>query len=143
MEDELIDLLVEDLTALSKILCSEEALPPSYVRINASSILRKWLLDGLLSKLSSFTGATYSLKTYETSDVVEIIKNNNQIQFYLAGGIMLDGIPMRGFYVSDNEAPPDGKLEIPKTQLKLFTQSQFLKSKRSIPSTHPILPTRK
>lgn len=128
----LINQLHEDLTALANFLFSRDPLPPSYVRITAAAVLRKWFLDGWINKLSAATGARYSFKTHDTSTVVQAIEKEPSIEFFMTAGINLNGVPMRGIYVSKASAPVGGGAIIPvdKMPLELFKPSKLLKCKR-------------
>jgi hypothetical protein len=132
MEKELIDQLYEDISGLAKFLTSPNPLPPSYVRITATAILRKWLIDGWINRLASLTGAVYTFKSYDTSQVVHSIQNQPSVTFFMAAGVYLNGVPMRGIYASDAPPPNEGKalLPIDKMDLTLFKPNQLLISKR-------------
>ncbi len=131
MIEKLVDQLYEDLEALLKFLISKDPIPPSYARIVATAIVRKWLVDGLINKLSSLNGATFSFQTHDTTEVVEAIKANPQITFFTAAGINLDGVPIKGIYTSNSSASANGSAELPiNMPLKLFKPSELLKSKR-------------
>lgn len=131
MIEQLVDQLYEDLEAMSKFFISKDPLPPSHVRIVAASTLRKWLAESLINKLSSLNGVGFTFLAYDTSDIVDAVKDNTNVTFFVAGGINLDGKPIRGIYASESPAPPNGKTELPvKMPLKHYTPSEFLKSKR-------------
>jgi hypothetical protein len=132
MLKELAQQLSEDLNALSRFLVSSEPLHPSHVRITAAPVLRKWFIEGLINRLSSHANVEYTFNSLCTEDIVSVIESNPAIQFFLTGGIMMDGLPVQGYYVSDNPPPIDGSPEIPikKMRYKLFKPSKLLKSKR-------------
>jgi hypothetical protein len=130
--EELAKQLSEDLNALNKFLVSDKPLPPSHVRITASPILRKWFIEGWINKLAKQAQVEYTFKSLDTDQIVSSIESIPDIQFFLTGGIMMDGLPIRGYYVSDVPPPSDGTQLIPidKMKYRLLKPSHLLKSKR-------------
>lgn len=131
-KESLLNQLREDVQALAELLIREDILPPSHVRILASGILRKWLVEGLIHKLSALTKSQYTFKTYDTKTLIEAIDNNEKITFFMTGGINLDGIPLRGIYASDSPSNINNKPEIPIDSMsrELLKSNQLLNSKR-------------
>ena len=131
MEEALVTQLYEDLDGLIKLLITKEPLPPSHVRIIASSILRKWLVNGLINKLSALNHAKFSFLSSDTSEIVEAVKDNSAITFYMAAGVNLNGVPIHSIYASDSPPPAAGGPEIPvKTQIKNLSPADLLRLKR-------------
>lgn len=131
MQEELVNQLYEDLEGLTKFLISKDPISPSHVRIIATSIVRKWLVDGLINQLSALNGKTFTFAIHDTSEVKVRIKNNSNITFYMAGGIFLGGKIIKGIYTSDSPERKDGKAELPMNlPYKLFKPSELLRSKR-------------
>lgn len=131
MKEQLVDQLYEDLEGLTNLLISKEPLPPSNVRIVASSIIRKWLVDGLINKLSALNGATFSFASHDTTEIVKTINDNSNITFFTTGGIFLGGHPIKGIYTSNSPSNKDRTAELPiDMPYKLFKPSELLKSKR-------------
>jgi len=126
----LIGQLEEDLLALAKLLRGPGPLPTSYVRIIASATLRKWLLDGNLSRAANALGVSFTLPTLDTSAVVEAVGINPAITFFLAGGVRMDGVPIRGYYVA--ETPFTGRPELPIDSMAItrLSPSRYLRSPR-------------
>jgi len=120
----------EDLAALDSLLRRPDPLPPSHVRITASAVLRKWFLDGHLNRLGKSLGVKFSFPVLDTSSIVDAIAGDRSIRFFLAGGVLMNGLPIRGYYVSD--VPYDGQVRLPINSMKMIDvrSSHFLKSHR-------------
>lgn len=120
----------EDLAALAEILVRSDPLPPSHVRVTACAIVRKWLLDGQLNKLANHLGVTFTLPGLDTSAVVSAIERDGDIKFFLTGGVVLDGVPISGFYVSDAAFTGQPALPIHQMSGVVFRPSRYLKAPR-------------
>lgn len=121
--------LEEDLATLSDLLATSGPLQPRVVRSVASAIVRKWLVDGVLNQLAHQLSVKFELPAYDTSEVFVAIYGAPEINFFLAGGITLGGIPIRSIYSS--RLPFSGKAPIPlETSIILYDPSKYLKSKR-------------
>src|SRR4051812_32831767 len=100
--------LEEDTEAFASLLRRADPLPPSHVRIITSSILRKWLIEGLINDLARKTGFRFTFPALDTRAVFEAIRHDQNIRYFCAGGIILDGRAIQGVTVSD--APFTGTL---------------------------------
>ena len=120
----------EDATTRAETLVCEGPLRPSKVRAIASTSVRKWLIDGNLNRLSRTVGGTLTLPAVSTSLAVAEITADNQVRFFMAGGIVLDGELLQGIYLSD--APFQGQPPISREGLvtTLYRPSKYLKSPR-------------
>jgi hypothetical protein len=120
----------EDATTLVETLVTTGPLRPSKVRAVASSVVRKWLIDGHINQLSRVVGETLTLPVVGTDKAVVEIAADPQIRFFMAGGVALDGEPLRGMYLSD--APFMGQVPISREGLAtvMLKPSQYLKSPR-------------
>ena len=132
MKEELAIHLTEDLNALNKFLYSTEPLHPSHVRITASAILRKWFIESWIDKLAKEASVEYTFASLDTTNIVSAIDEDKDIQFFMTGGVNMDGLPIQGYYVSDGPPNSDGTSVIPidKMEYKLFKPSRLLNSKR-------------
>lgn len=101
----------EDTEALAHFLIRDDPLPPSHVRIVAAAIARKWLIDNKVSELGKEVGCDFTLPVLDTSQVESTIATGASIRFFMAGGVALNGVPIRGYYVSDE--PFCGDILIP------------------------------
>lgn len=121
--------LEEDLTTLSELLIRSDPLPPRHVRAVGSAIVRKWLVDGVLNQLANELSVKFELPAYETSEVFSALPQAPEINFFLAGGIYLGGLPIRSIYSS--KAPYSGTPPIPiETSIALYSPGKYLSSKR-------------
>lgn len=119
----------EDLAVLYDVLNTPSPLSPQKVRLVASSTVRKWLLDGHINQLAKELDVLFELPAYDTTEVFKSIENGAPINFFLAGGIMLGGIPIRSMYSSS--IPFDGKPPIPAdTPISLISPGKYINSKR-------------
>lgn len=120
----------EDAAALAEFLICPGPLRPSHVRVSASAVVRRWLLDGQLNRLSQELDGALTLPTVDTSSAVAEIAANPSVQFFMAGGVILDGEVLRGLYVSD--APYEGCPPISGAGLgtSLLQPSRYLRSRR-------------
>lgn len=121
--------LEEDLATLFELLVTSGPLPPRHVRAVASPIVRKWLIEGALNELAHKMDVRFELPAHDTVDVFSALPQAPEVNFYLAGGINLGGIPVRSMYASS--ARFNGKPPIPvETKITMYTPNKYLKSKR-------------
>lgn len=120
----------EDTKALFEFLLRREPLPPSHVRIVASAIVRKWLVDNQLGPLGRETRCAFTLPVLDTDAVAAAIGAGASVRFFMAGGALMDGVPIKGFYVSDE--PFHGTPPIPINSLEYVDvrPSKFLSARR-------------
>ncbi|MBK7338018.1 MAG: hypothetical protein IPJ00_18480 [Saprospirales bacterium] len=123
MKETLATHLSQDLSALSKTLYNTEPLNPSWVRITASGILRKWFIESWIDKLAKEASVKYTFNSLDTTEIVNHIKSNRDIQFFMTGGVNMDGVLIQGYYVSDGPPNLDGSPVIPidKMNFKLLS----------------------
>ncbi|PPC96084.1 MAG: hypothetical protein CTY32_06885 [Methylotenera sp.] len=121
--------LEEDLATLHELLYTKGPLPPRHVRSVASAIVRKWLVEGALNKLAHELSVKFELVAYGTSAVFDALPNAPEVNFFLAGGVNLNGLPIRSMYAS--RAPYTGNPPIPvDTPVEFFPPGKYLGSKR-------------
>lgn len=96
--DKLARLLDEDLPAMLELLKRPDPLPPHHVRVIASGILRKWLVEAWISKLAKATGVTVTFPVLDNSMVVDSVNSDDAINFFMTGGVRLDGKMIWGVY---------------------------------------------
>jgi len=118
------------LAALFDLLRSTGPLKPSYVRVVASAIVRKWLIDDNLSILSNALKVNFELPCLDTSQIFSIIEHEKNIQFFMTGGVLLGGFPIRGYYACSKPYTGVPPIPIDKMTIELLGPSKFLRSKR-------------
>jgi hypothetical protein len=121
--------LEEDLATLADLLVSAGPLPIRHVRAVAPAIVRKWLIDGNLNLLARELGVSFELPTYDTSDVFRQLPTTKHINFFMAGGVLIGGVPIRWIYASSQ--PYTGNPDIPpEAPSVLLSPGKYLNSKR-------------
>ena len=135
MESARLTQFEEDLLTLSELLIRSDPLPPRHVRAVGSAIVRKWLIDGNLNQLSQELSVKFEIPAHDTSKVFEEISNNHEVNFFLAGGIYLGGIPVRSIYNSGKPYAGTPPISV-NTPIAFYTPGKFLKSKRIFYSGH-------
>lgn len=120
----------EDTRALFQLLLRKDPLPPSHVRIVASGIVRRWLIDNQITHLAQEIKASLTFPTLDTKVIEEAISGGADVTFFMTGGIYMDGVPMRGIYMS--ELPYEGTPTVPIDCMKWhdLTPKQFLKARK-------------
>lgn len=121
--------LEEDLTTLADLLIANAPLPPRHVRSVGSAIVRKWLLDGNLNQLAKELSVTFTLPTYDTATVFAALPSTPDIKLFVAGGIVLGGVPIRSIYASTQPYSGIPRLFVATATVHL-TPGKFLSSKR-------------
>lgn len=126
----------EDTDGLVRFLIRDDPLPPSHVRIVAAGIVRKWLLDNKVSELAREVGCDFTLPVLDTSQIESKITAGASVRFFMAGGVVLNGSPIRGCYVSDE--PFRGEVLIPVDTLTHVDVhlGKFLSAKRVFHEGH-------
>ena len=121
--------LEDDLQTIKDLLDGSGPLRPRHVRSVGSAIVRKWLIEGKLNSLAHKTGVKYELPAYETSALFSALSSTPEVNFFLAGGIVLGGVPIRSIYSST--APFSGAPSIPsENEIHMYSPGKFLESKR-------------
>lgn len=128
--DKLAKTLDQDLLTMLELLSRSDPLPPEHVRIITSSILRKWLIESWISKLANATNSIVTFPVIDNSHVVETLKSNDDIRFFLTGGVRLDGKIHWGLYSSSS--PIDGKppIDMSSPRYVELRHGKFLKQPR-------------
>jgi hypothetical protein len=107
-----------------------DPLPPAHVRVTASAVVRKWLIDGQLNRLSHALGTVLTLPTFDTSEVVAAMTTDTDVKFLLTGGVMMGGVPIRGYYVSDAPFRDRPSIPIDSMPTVCLPPSRFLRMRR-------------
>ena len=119
----------EDLATLSELLYTKGPLPPRHVRSVGSAIVRKWLIEGALNKLAHELSVTFEVVAYDASAVFDALPQAPDVNFFLAGGVKLDGTPLRSMYAC--RSPYTGTPPIPvETPVAFFSPGKYLNAKR-------------
>ena len=66
----------------------------------ASVIVRRWLLDNDLAKLTRLLGATATFPVQDDMRLFEAAKNDPDIEYYLSAGVKFNGRPVMQLYAS-------------------------------------------
>lgn len=129
MSTSLAKMLEDDLELLSRQLSSDGPLPLSNIRVTASVVCRKWLIERNLARLFHELRAHPTLLALDTSEHVSVINKNGRFNFYTSGGVSIDGRPLNSIYAHRDQRPPhiNSLLAVPK--LKHYTVSKFLSRK--------------
>lgn len=120
----------EDTRALVQFLNRRDPLPPSHVRIVACAIVRKWLIDNQIAALSREVGCTFTLPILDTSKIAQAIASGASVSFFMAGGVIMDGVPIRGFYFSEEPFEGSPKIPIDSMNYMDLPPKKFLKARR-------------
>lgn len=119
----------EDLATLHELLYTRGPLSPRHVRSVGSAIVRKWLVEGALNKLAHELSVKFEVVAYDTVAVFDALPNAPDVHFFLAGGVNLDGTPLRSMFAS--RSPYTGAPPIPlETSVGTFSPGKYLGSKR-------------
>lgn len=129
MVDDLKKQLEEDLQLLSDQLSSEGPLPLAAIRVTASAICRKWLLDRNLVKLCQSLGMIPTLPALDTDAHQEFIRKDGGFNFYTAGGVSIDGRPINSIYAHRENRPAGSPPLLSVPSIRKYTVSKFLKRK--------------
>lgn len=82
----------EDTSTLFQFFVRKDPLPPSHVRIVASAILRRWLIDNQLSQLAQEIQASLTLPVLNTKPIADAISAGAEVTFFMTGGIYMERI---------------------------------------------------
>lgn len=127
---ELTEQLEEDLQFLANQLHAEGPLPLANIRLAASGICRKWLIEKHLVKLFHRLELQLTLPALDTSPHIDFINRDGGFDFYTSGGVSIDGRPINSIYAHKDPRPQkvtQSILAVP--EIKLFTASKFLSRK--------------
>ncbi len=124
-------LLRADLGALFKLVFTRnKPCDEADIRV-ASTILRRWLVEGLLGRMANALGVVPTLRAMDNSHVLAAIKDDETIRYFLTGGVMFDGKPVMCIYESTASAT-----EIPRLPIQgglaqiVFSPAELLRQKR-------------
>jgi hypothetical protein len=99
-------LLEADLQSLIELTFTLGPTRERHIR-QASVIIRRWLLDNDLNKLSQLLGATATFPVVDDRHLFEAAKNDPDIDYYLSAGVKFNGQPVMQLYASRAPNPPD------------------------------------
>ena len=113
---ELEELLDEDIRLLVKQLANPDDIDRAALRVSASTVARRWLVDGQLAVLGHELGKVPTLPALDTKPHVTQIEKDGGFRFYTSGGAGLNGLPLNSFYAhrEDRENADQHRLPIPK-----------------------------
>jgi len=115
--------------AFSLAYTYRKPVPEGSIRL-ASVILRKWLVDGLLTQLAHCAGVTATVPVLDNQSVIAEIPQKEDVTYFLTGGIRMNGSPVSGIYHSTLNAPTPPRLPL-HTMAEIDVKvSQFLSQKR-------------
>jgi hypothetical protein len=93
-------------------------------------ILRKWLADGLLTKLAHLANVDATLPALDNQDVISEIQNKGDIVYFLTGGVMMNCSPVSGVYYSKLDAPEAPRIPIHTMDSVKMPVKAFLNQRR-------------
>ncbi len=106
-----VDLLDGDVHTLAKLtITHRKALTDGDIRA-ASAILRRWICEGMIGRLCNDAGIEVSFPILDNSQVFEALATARDVNYFLTGGVMFNGVPLMGFY--NSTAPPGDGPSIP------------------------------
>lgn len=104
-------LLESDLMTLFRLIVRHrQPLDEGSVRA-ATSILRRWVVEGLLGKLGRGLERKPKFPALNNNAVMRALPNKPEVMCFITGGIRFNGTPVSGIYVS--ERPYTGQPPIP------------------------------
>ena len=128
--DEHHRMLKSDLEALFKLVITyRKPVSEGDIRL-ASVILRKWLLDGQLSRLCNAARVKATFWALDNEQVCAALPTIPSINYFLTAGIRMNRIWVQAIY--NAASPSTGKPLVPvdTLQIKEFTFREFLKQRR-------------
>ncbi len=97
---ELLRLLHGDVKLLFDLTFKHNApVPEANIRA-ASTILRRWLVDGDLERISRELIEPIKFPVSDTAPIVERVANTGTIDFFVTAGVMMNGFPIEGIHHS-------------------------------------------
>lgn len=104
-------LLIRDLETLHRLIVRHDApLDEGSIRA-ASPILRRWITEGVLAKLTHDLGCSVTLPALNNDAVVRALPGAPEVDYFLTGGVRFSGVSVSGTYRSS--APYRGVVPIP------------------------------
>jgi hypothetical protein len=128
--DKLARLFDEDLHTMLDLLSRPDPLPPHHVRAIASGILRKWFIDAWISKLARATGVTVTFPVLDNSAAVQSINSSDTIDFFVTGGVRLNGKFTWGIYASSEPFSGRPSIDLTKPSYIDLKHAKFLAQPR-------------
>jgi hypothetical protein len=124
-------LLRADLVTLFKLVITHNK-PCDEGDIRAASvILRRWLVEGLLGRMANALGVVPTLWVMDNDHVLEAIKADETIRYFLTGGVKFDGKPVMCIYESSAEPSEFPRLPIQGGLAQVaMSPSEMLRQKR-------------
>jgi hypothetical protein len=127
--DEHLRVLMSDLTTLYKLVVTYgKPVAEGDIRL-ASVILRKWLVEGLLTKLCHAAKVSATIPALDTTEMCKAIDGHPHINYFLSAGVSFNGRPLQSIY--NATIPSTGK---PLVELmmkeRLLGVKEFLRHKR-------------
>jgi len=123
-------LLESDLDTLSRLVLTHQGFPSEGDIRAAAGILRRWLCEGLIGRLSNQLGMTPTFPVFDNSEVFEALLSASDINFYLTGGVRMNGIPILSVYDSTAASPAEAGVKVGPLPQKLLTVGKMLRQPR-------------
>jgi hypothetical protein len=117
-----------DLVTLSKLVYSHDCPVTEGDIRSASAILRKWLVEKKLSRLCNLLKVQPTFPVANNKGIIEQIKLNDSIVFFITAGIKFNGLPYYFPYHSTN--PTTNSLRLYEPVQELVSFNDFLSQKR-------------
>jgi hypothetical protein len=124
-------LLYGDVQTLFELIIKHRC-PISEANIRAAStILRRWLVDGDAKRLNAQLLRPMEFSVLHTAPVVERVEVTRKIDFFLTAGVMMNGQPVQGIYhspfkTSENDVIPLLPMSTVRMGLKEFVGQRRL-----------------
>ena len=133
---ELETLLDEDINLLIKHLTHPEKIDRAALRVSASTIARRWIVDRQLATLGHELGLVPTLPAIATDAHTKIIQRDSKCRFYSAGGAGVSGLPINSLYAHAHDRIDDSVSRLPVPGMKQYTLSKFRARKSVFFSGH-------
>lgn len=128
--DEHYRMLESDLESLFKLIVTHrKPVSEGDIRL-ASVILRKWLIDGQLGRLCNAAGVKASFFTAENSQVCAALLKTPEVDYYLTGGLRMNGVIVQNIYNANVPPPKVPLLPVDTVGEIEVSFREFMKQKR-------------
>lgn len=124
------ELLESDLETLFKLIVTYRK-PVSEGDIRAASaILRRWLCEGMIGKLANKLGVTPTFPVLDNNTIFDALKCAPDVNYYLTGGIRMNGFPVSSVYDSSTKSPADAGVKAGPLPTVMMTSGRMCRQPR-------------
>lgn len=96
----------------------------------ASTILRRWLVDGDAKRLNSELRTPMAFTSLDTSQIVERVADTGKIDFFVAAGVMMNGFPIQGINHSLLQSSKNDIIPLLPMQRVEMSLNKFIQQRR-------------